>query len=72
MKKSMNITTAQMAPAAMVGVYGHSTYSGTESSAGPGVDMFWRRNWSLWQKPVRYRKLRTSNRSTGLENVNSS
>jgi hypothetical protein len=40
MKNSMNITTAEMAPAAMVGVYGQSTYSGTESSAGPGVDIF--------------------------------
>jgi hypothetical protein len=45
MKNSMNITTAAMAPAAMVGVYGQSTYSGIacESSADPGVDILGRR-----------------------------
>jgi len=41
MKNSMNMITAVMAPAAMVGVYGQSTYSGIafESSTGPGVDI---------------------------------
>ena len=41
MKNSMNMITAVMAPAAIVGVYGQSTYSGIafESSTGPCVDI---------------------------------
>ena len=52
MKNSMNITTAAMAPAAMVGVYGQSTYSGTAEESSAGVDILW------WRSGVRGRRQR--------------